>query len=138
MGKIEGTDANFAAVEQVLGDSFCLINPRGVMTRRSDLVDALKAAYGCQRDHTVFTIQCRNVQVKSENIGTSVLCCYEEWQRVGEIETARLASAWFQDNGNDRPLIWLHVHETWLPGRDPPSDLVMWQPPPPLSPSATE
>jgi hypothetical protein len=131
-GKIEETDENFAFVEQSMEESFCLINPQGVMTRRSDLVNALKSAYGCRKDQ-IFTIQCRNVQIMS-NLpnSTSVLCCYEEWQTVGETETARIASSWFQDKPNGRPT-WLHVHETWLPGKAPPSENGMWQPPPPLS-----
>jgi len=137
LGSVEKNDEIFVSgVENSMGDTFALINPQGILTRRLQLVEALKDAYGCRKNQ-IFIIECRNIQIMSvlpSSSGSStVLCCYEEWQTVGTIETARMASAWFYDDPTNDQLIWLHVHETWLPGKAPPSVMGMWQPPTPTS-----
>ena len=137
---VENTAEQFASADQAMGAKFCLIGPQGTCTHREELVQALQQAYGCRKGQ-VFEIECRNVQVL-QHVGNTYLVSYEEWQRMGDdVETARLSSAWFQDfqnnhsdinNNNDRfpnGLQWLHVHETWMPGKGPPSVQHMWTPP---------
>jgi hypothetical protein len=127
-GTIDNDELAFASkVQDSMHPNFHLINPQGVLTPRAPLLQALRQAYGCRKDQ-VFRIECRNVhQVKQAVVGTNTyLVTYQEWQQVGPetTQTARLVSAWFQLS-NDR-LKWKHVHETWMPGRSPPSESQMW------------
>jgi hypothetical protein len=49
--------------------------------------------------------------------GGLVLATYEEWQRQADGSgSGRLSSVVFrQQPGTPNGLLWLHVHETWLP-----------------------
>lgn len=129
-------DAAFASSLVASMDAgFRLVNPQGISTDRGPLLEALRGAYGC-RTGQIFQISCRNVQilhklpVEREGSATHVyLVSYEEWQLVGETETARLSSVWFEDDPSaPGGLRWLHVHETWMPGMGPPSAQQMWTP----------
>ena len=50
----------------------------------------------------------------------TVVAGYEEWQWLEDQETARHSTAVFGrvPEGSDT-LRWMHVHETWLPGKSP-------------------
>lgn len=138
-GSMEDTAENLRLADEAMDPSFHLINPQGNITNKVALMKAFQdGAYGCRKGQ-VFEITCRNVQVlqRKQDEGTKIntyLCCYEEWQTIGKIETARIVSAWFREEEDDSSssssskLIWLHVHETWLPGKAPPTEKEMWKP----------
>ena len=99
-----------------------------------------------EEEEETYSIECRNVRILQKMDFSTVLATYEEWQTVGVggTETARRVSAWFRvvvppldNDAATRPLLllkWLHVHETWLPGKGPVSADQMWTPPPPPPP----
>jgi hypothetical protein len=137
-GSMERSDQSFLEqMDRFMHSQFHLINPQGVLTPRGPLIEALKGAYGC-RQGQVFRIECKHVQVVSyDKDGSTYLVMYEEWQQVQETLTARIVSAWFQEekgNNNDDEKVdsvlkWRHVHETWMPGMSPPSETQqMWTP----------
>ena len=113
-------DSIWNEFELELDPSFVLITPGGQVLPRETLLPALRANYGKHRE-TRFEIEVRNVVVRHVT-SSVVVACYEEWQWLGEVQTARQSTAVFaripEDSGN---LQWLHVHETWLPGMAPPA-----------------
>lgn len=129
--EIENTDEAFQVAPASMADAFSLITPEGKMMERTLLLQALKDGYGSRNGPEVYQIQCREVRIL-QTLDSTVLAAYEEWQTMGDTKTARLTSAWFRvvDSTKNHPLglQWLHVHETWLPGKGPTSADKMWNP----------
>jgi hypothetical protein len=121
LGERPGTDAEFARVEQALEDSFALVSPNGTLLEREALLDRLKSSHG-KRAGESFRIWVRAVRLRDE-IGPRLLVSYEEWQETDDGVTARQSTAWFAVTPGEtverERLRWVHVHETWLPGRSP-------------------
>ena len=45
-----------------------------------------------------------------------LVATYEEWHQTGDRTTARISTGVFRhEAGAPNGLLWLHVHETWLP-----------------------
>ncbi len=95
-----------------------LIPPGGNFLRLPDLSSGIKNAHGSNAD---FRIAIRNVQVHRVT-GNDVLATYEEWQRNAKAssppDNGRRATVLFRADGDissPSRLIWVHVHETWLP-----------------------
>lgn len=91
---------------------FLLIPPAGTLLSLAQLADGVKSAHNT---NPKFRIAIRNVTIRRVFDG-QVLATYEEWQRFALAsrppENARLASVIFKLG---RPLVWLHIHETWMP-----------------------
>ncbi len=125
-GCIDNTNENFAEIEGSLAENFHLVNPQGLSTPRATLLEALKKSYN-SREGQVYRIECKQVQLLHASKG-SYLVSYEEWQQVQETETARIVSAWFRDDPSSGEIKWIHVHETWMTGKAPPTPATMWSP----------
>jgi hypothetical protein len=92
---------------------FVIVQPGGVVSTLGTIAGAIGAAHGT---NDAFRIQVRNVKVRW--VHANVLCAtYEEWQRNATASTpannARIATVLFLRTPDG--LMWLHVHETWLP-----------------------
>ncbi len=92
--------------------SFLLIPPAGTTLDLDDLAGSVKSTHG---SNPTFSIAIRNVQIRRQWEG-HVLATYEEWQRNAKASSppnnGRVATVLFRIEKN---LMWLHVHETWLP-----------------------
>ena len=90
-----------------------LIPPAGIKLGMDELLNMMRGGYGSNPD---FRIQIRNVTIRHESDST-VLATYEEWQRNAlaskPADNGRISTVLFVKE-ND-VLIWLHVHENWLP-----------------------
>ena len=91
---------------------FLLVPPAGGLLTLAELSEGVRSA---RATNPHFRIAIRNVTVRRRFEG-HVLATYEEWQRNAiaskPLENARVATALFEDA---EPLVWLHIHETWLP-----------------------
>jgi hypothetical protein len=91
---------------------FLLIPPTGTRLNLERLSDAVHAAHAT---NPKFRIAIRNVTILRRFEG-HVLASYEEWQRNALASTpphnARIATVLFRVA---QPLLWLNIHETWLP-----------------------
>lgn len=108
--------ASLEGADSVLSEGFRLVAPSGEELQRERLLAGVASARGGRGED--FRIEVRNVDAR-ELDGGLVLCTYEEWQEHGEDGLlGRLSSALLrrrEGGGFD----WLHVHETWMPGRGP-------------------
>jgi len=116
-GGAQRSEAVFTeSLTDILHPAFVNIQPAGILLGRDQLLDQIRDGHGASPD---FRIRIRNVVVRQslDSAGT-ILATYEEYQKGARNSTrsdnARLSSALFQRESNDR-LIWLHIHETWLP-----------------------
>ena len=95
-----------------LGIDFLLVSPNGTLLQLDALSDSIRNGYGSNPD---FRIAIRNVLVCRCWDGY-LLATYEEWQQGAKMSSppnnGRIASVLFSTHED---LIWLHVHETWLP-----------------------
>mmetsp|Transcript_33059 Transcript_33059/g.97537 ORF Transcript_33059/g.97537 Transcript_33059/m.97537 type:complete len:149 (+) Transcript_33059:67-513(+) len=109
-------------ISSVLSPSFSMVPPSGNVVPANLLNERLQSAYGLHSEHGM-AIEIKNLEVVSSS-GFRYLVRYEEWQRSGspEVETARVSTAFFRESGETGPsnLMWVHVHETWMPGKAPP------------------
>ncbi len=115
-GVVPRTPLNFARIADVLADSFYIVSPRGVLTERSALLTELESAHGLHGDAARgFAIEVNHLRLRRIADGVC-LARYEEWQRLGEVRTGRLASALLRQRfGPPNGIEWLAIHETWLP-----------------------
>lgn len=92
----------------VLADSFVMIGPDADMVGRAEVRASIVAARG----RRPMQIEIRNIVVRPElDLGT-----YEEWQTTGGAVTGRLSTAVMRSvPGLPNGLVWVHLHETWLP-----------------------
>lgn len=90
-----------------------LIQPGGRTAAFDQFRSAIHSTYDTNPD---FRIKIRNVKVVRA-LNDLVLATYEEWQMnalaSSPSDNGRVSSVLFQRQ-NDR-LVWLHIHETWLP-----------------------
>jgi hypothetical protein len=116
-GTAPATDEAFAeGLADRLHLSFVNIQPAGLVLERGDLLEQIRSGHGKSPD---FRIRVRNVELRHRcpDAGT-ILATYEEYQKGARNSAracnARLSSALFERTADGR-LVWLHVHETWLP-----------------------
>jgi hypothetical protein len=90
------------------------IPPAGTLLGLEDLASSVRTAHASNPD---FRVAIRRVRVGRE-LGSHVLATYEEWQRNALASTppdnGRVATVLF---ARSERLTWLHIHETWLPGK---------------------
>ncbi|MEM7214769.1 MAG: hypothetical protein AAF423_04430 [Pseudomonadota bacterium] len=88
------------------------IPPEGNILRAAHLKMGFAKSYGANPN---FRIQIRDVEIQHD-FGDHILATYSEWQKGAktsdQANNARLSSV-VMAKGN--PLIWVHLHETWLP-----------------------
>jgi hypothetical protein len=113
-GTLANTDTNFARFADVMADGFAIINPSGKLSERPALLTGLRAAHQRQPAIRIWT---QNHQLRHQ-VGDLALLTYEEWQKDATHTTARLSTVLFRAQaGTPNGVMWLHVHETWLPGQ---------------------
>ena len=119
-GAVPRTADTFARFAGVMGDGLEVIGPRGGVTGREALVEEFEALHGeLAADADAFEIWIENFRCRWA-AGDHALVTYEEWHRRQGTESARLSTALFhRAEATPSGVMWLHVHETWLPGRAP-------------------
>jgi hypothetical protein len=114
-GHPEATDERFRAFEGSLADEFIIIHPAGNRERKATIIEGIRRARGSRGPS--FSIEIRAFELRID----APPCClvtYEEWHD-GPVKSARSSSAWFRRRADGRAMEWVHLHETWLPGRSP-------------------
>ena len=114
-----GSDADKDGVFQMISNSFAsdfhIVAPNGNFSSAKEWMAKLQDSYGVHKESGM-TIEIKNSKLLSENRKEYVIFKYEEWQRIGELETARIASVMFRTfSSGMNGLQWVHVHETWMP-----------------------
>jgi hypothetical protein len=118
VGAVGNDDASFARAAGVLAPEFALVTPRGGLESRDSILDQIRALHGA-RASTPLRIWIERFTPRFV-LGDGCLVMYEEWQQLGAGRTARQATALFRRrDGTPNGVEWLHLHETWLPGRAP-------------------
>jgi len=118
-GRVPGDETTLARFGDVLADDFEIVSPRGTKVDRAAILGAVRAAHG-RHAPGAFRIWIETVAARPAD-AASVLATYEEWQDQDGVRLGRLASAVLtRRDGLPHGLVWRHVHETWLPGREPP------------------
>lgn len=115
-GEAPNNAETFQRVRAVLDPGFALISPGGAMAAREPLLDRLRQAHGqfsgpnaALRIH-VENFRCRAVE------GGHWLAVYEEWHERGDEQRGRLSTALLRaEAAAPNGVVWVHVHETWLP-----------------------
>ena len=111
-GSLEESDAAFARLPNSLDPDFMLISPSGEAGTREELLRQLRAAHASRPNWRMW-IGGAKLRVDSADL---LVATYEEWHQSGETTTARISTAVFRHQvGAPNGLLWLHVHETWLP-----------------------
>ncbi len=111
-GAVARDATTFARFTDVVADGFALIGPGGTVSEREPLIAELEAAHGGRPAFDIWIVDCRRRWTADD----LCLITYEEWQRIGETKTGRLATALFRRRATaPNGVEWLHVHETWLP-----------------------
>jgi hypothetical protein len=125
-GQCENSDVYFdTRLRNRLAPDFCIVMPGGRMLRGAALLADMRQAHGA---NLRFRINIRNVEVRSlGEDGKLILATYEEWQKNAlnskPPNNARISSALLKrDDAAPNGLIWVHVHETWLPGAEVSAD----------------
>ena len=120
VGAVPRTADSFARFAGVMGEGLEVIGPRGGVTGRNALVSEFEGLHGAlAADAAAFAIWIENFRCRWA-VGDHALVTYEEWHRRQGAESARLSTALFRRaEGTPCGVAWLHVHETWLPGRAP-------------------
>jgi hypothetical protein len=111
-GDLPETDVNFARFSDVMANDFEMVSPNGRSVTITTLQPALRQRYNSWQNGRIWI---ENVRVHWQK-GVLLLVVYEEWQAVDGEENGRLSSVLFQQQNNlPNKLLWLYVHETWLP-----------------------
>ena len=112
-GRLPKTEAAYQRFSQALGDDFVIVAPSGHARERATLLQGLWDAHD---SHAAMRIWIEKVQLRRVR-GDVIWTTYEEWQEIGGQTTGRLSTVIFTKQADDEhPLLWQHVHETWLPG----------------------
>lgn len=113
-GELARTPEIFARFTAATAPGFTLISPDGGLIDRAAAIDWIENAHGSRTD---FDIWIEDFRLHQQHDKIAVVT-YEEWQRTETGVTARLSTALFAHDGlAPNGVVWLHVHETWLPGR---------------------
>lgn len=115
-GRVDGTDAGFARIEQALHPDFTIIGPSGGVLDREAVVAQLRGAHGIGDGAAPLRIDIRNTRVRTSCTDGAVVT-YEEWQFTGDEPKNRRISTVFFDFAAGAPngVRWRHLHETWMP-----------------------
>jgi hypothetical protein len=112
-GTLPATDATYARLVDTMAPEFAMVTPGGASIPRERLLAQLRAAHGSRPGWTIWI---ERAELRAAQGGLTV-ATYEEWQRHADgMVTGRLSSVVFREQpGTPNGLVWLHVHETWLP-----------------------
>jgi hypothetical protein len=112
-GSLVESDEAFARFSDVLTDGFTIVTPGGVELDRQAIMDAVRTGHGSDAGARIWI---ERVQIRHA-LGKTVVATYEEWQQsTGQAAKGRLSTVVFaRDASTPNGLVWLHVHETWLP-----------------------
>lgn len=118
-GDLPPGEEAFHRLEAALADDFEIISPGGTRSRRAEMLQTLRSAYGEFRQPPL-RIWIENFQGRSLADGI-FLATYEEWQQHGsQPKRGRLSTVLFrrvpEAPGGVR---WVHVHEVWMPRSGP-------------------
>jgi len=111
-GVLPETDHSFARFADVMAPDFEMIGPNGRSVPIAVLQPALRQRHSAWQNGQIWI---KNVRLRWQK-GDLLLVVYEEWQAVAGEENGRLSSVLFQQQpALPNGLLWLYVHETWLP-----------------------
>ena len=110
-GELEATA--FSSFEQALDESFQIITPDGNLLPRERILQAVRQQAGSDASAA---LEIRHVEPVAVDQHIAVFR-YQEWQsRADDKPRGRLSTVVFRrDAAASNGLIWLQVHETWLP-----------------------
>ena len=119
-GAVPRTAEIFARFSGAMDDGVEVIGPRGTVTGRKELIDEFEGLHGqLATDSDRFEIWIENFRCRWQE-NDHALVTYEEWHRRRGATSARLSSALFRrEAAAPGGVVWVHVHETWLPGLAP-------------------
>ena len=111
-GELEGGD--FERFAAVLAEEFVIVLPGPRVLDREAILDGVR---GQHDSDPRAEISIRNVRLQ-QKFGSTAIFTYEEWQsRRGEPARGVLSTVVFGfDDETPNGLVWLHVHESELPG----------------------
>lgn len=116
-GDLENTDDAFARFSDVMDEGFVIISPSGQMSERAPLVAALRGAHDRWSESGAGKIWIENFRVH-RLLADAAVVTYEEWQTSAGETRGRLSTAVFgPEEGTPNGVVWLHLHEVWLPER---------------------
>ena len=120
-GAVPRTAGTFARFSDALEGGLEVVSPLGTVTGRDALVDEFEGLHGqLAGDADAFEIWIENFRCRWD-LGDHAVVSYEEWHRRRGATSARLSTALFRrEERAPGGVVWLHVHETWLPGLAPP------------------
>lgn len=112
-GTLPATDEVYTRLTDTQAPEFVIITPGGELIQRERLLTQLRVAHGSRPGWRMWI---ENAELRFAQ-GGLIIASYEEWQRHAEgTVTGRLSSVVFREQpGTPNGLVWLHVHETWLP-----------------------
>lgn len=111
-GDLPETAVSFSRFAAVMAPDFEMVSPNGRSLSITSLQPALRQRYGSWQNGRIWI---ENVRIHWQK-GDLLLVVYEEWQAVVGEENGRLSSVLLQQQtGLPNNLLWLYVHETWLP-----------------------
>ncbi len=115
-GELPKDQSVYTRFVNVVGAGFVLISPNGTLTEREPLLKSLYEAHSSRQN---FRIWIEKPQLHHQH-GDITVITYEEWQEIDGKMTARLSTAIFCDSSSaPNGVVWLHVHETWMPEHQP-------------------
>jgi hypothetical protein len=111
-GSLPNSDVVFARLPSALAPEFALVSPSGEMARRAELLAQLRAGHASRPGWRMW-IERPELRCAADEL---LVATYEEWHQAAESTTARISTAVFRRHAAaPNHLLWLHVHETWLP-----------------------
>lgn len=116
-GAAANDEATFTPFAAAIDPGFEIVSPRGTRTNGSDVIAEIRGAHGAAPADLKIWVE--NAAI-AHVAGDHAVMTYEEWHESGAERSARLATVVYRD-APDAPggVLWLHVHETWLPGLAP-------------------
>ncbi len=114
------SELEFVRFTDVLATDFQLVTPEARLLDKAELHTYVWKAHGAHaRSDVPFRIWVENYSGRPIGEGL-YLCMYEEWQDTNGVVKGRQSSAIFRPDDQTRNgVVWVHVHETWLAGREP-------------------
>jgi hypothetical protein len=114
-GQLSPSDDAWSVLPDALAPSFELISPGGRVMTREPLLVELRRMHASRDPARGFRIWIQNFDCRY--VGDDVIVAtYEEWQHLDGEDRGRLSTVAFErKRDSSQELLWLHVHETWLP-----------------------
>lgn len=115
VGELPDTDEAYASFADALAEDFIIISPSGTVTKKADLLARLRESHSSGKEAGV-KIWIRGFELRRLLGDDVVVVNYEEWQEIGVRRTGRVSTAVLKrDETAPAGIVWLHLHETWLP-----------------------